>query len=103
MGKRVGYEAQAASYGPDAWYALVVPVSTGGGEALATRHARAMKAVLLAAKAWAKAATALEVAYERDVHVSAGAPIAQRHLDATKRLLDAQARLAKIEKEVSRG
>lgn len=72
-------------------------------EKLALRHARAMKAVLIAAKAWTKAATALEIAYERDVHVSAGAPIAQRHLDATKRLLDAQDRLAKIEKEVSRG
>lgn len=66
------------------------------------RLARAMKAVLLAAKAWAKAATALEIAYERDVRVSAGAPIVQRHLDATKRLLAAQERLAQIEREVAK-
>lgn len=84
------------------WYATV-QATRPASEALALRHASAVRAVLLAAKAWTKAATALEIAYERDVHVSAGAPIAQRHLDATKRLLDAQARLAKIEREVSRG
>lgn len=95
MGRRVGYEAQAASYGPDAWYALVVPVSTGGGEALALRHARAMKAVLLAAKAWARALRAPVTKCGRDgLHVEYVARV---------RLAAAQAQLAKIEKEVSRG
>ena len=92
MGKRVGYEAQAASYGPDAWYALVVPVSTGGGEALATRHARAMKAVLLAARAWGKE------------YPDAGkVPPVGRMCEAVARLERALGRLAKIEKEASRG
>lgn len=84
------------------WYATV-QAARPASEALALRHASAVRAVLHAARAWAKAATALEIAYERDVRVSAGAPIVQRHLDATKRLLAAQAQLAQIEKEVSRG
>ena len=88
MGKRVGYEAQAASYGPDAWYALVVPVSTGGGEALALRHARAMKAVLIAVKAWNREMLG---------------PSEMRLRAAEDRLSRAQERLAKIEEEVSRG
>lgn len=93
MGKRVGYEAQAASYGPDAWYALVVPVSTGGGEALATRHARAMKAVLLAARAWNRARES-----RRMMPDGLSAEYVTRC-----RLACACQRLAKIEKEVSRG
>ena len=97
MGKRVGYEAQAASYGPDAWYALVVPVSTGGGEALATRHARAMKAVLLAAKAWAKAVDRRANADPADYVARIVAE------DAERRLYAAQEQLERIEKEVSRG
>lgn len=98
------YVATAHQEADGRWYACVESDGKRSrGMDLALRHARAMKAVLLAARAWARAATALEVAYERDERVSAGAPIVQRHLDATKRLLDAQARLAKIEKEVSRG
>ena len=93
MGKRVGYEAQAASYGPDAWYALVVPVSTGGGEALAIRHARAIKAVLLAAKAWNRARES-----RRMMPDGLSAEYVTRC-----RLACACQRLAKIEKEVSRG
>ena len=93
MGRRVGYEAQAASYGPDAWYALVVPVSTGGGEALATRHARAIKAVLLAAKAWNRARES-----RRMMPDGLSAEYVTRC-----RLACACQRLAKIEKEVSRG
>ena len=93
MGKRVGYEAQAACYGPDAWYAFVVPVSTGGGEALATRHARAMKAVLLAAKAWNRARES-----RRMMPDGLSAEYVTRC-----RLACACQRLAKIEKEVARG
>ena len=76
----------------------VVSLEEGGewdatvSEALALRHARAMKAVLLAAKAWAKR-------WPRDRTLDE-----QRAYEvATARLLAAQARLTKIEKEVSRG
>ena len=100
MGKRVGYEAQAASYGPDAWYALVVPVSTGGGEALALRHARAMKAVLVAARGWKRAVKA-----EDDVIAGGLEPgdLTRLRVHAEARLFVAQDRLERIEKEVSRG
>jgi hypothetical protein len=55
-------------------------------EALAIRHARAMRAVLLAAKAWERAGRAVDL-----------------HRYSAARLARAQERLAKIEKEVSRG
>ena len=58
--------------------------------ALATRHARAMRAVQLAVKAWARA--------------RARSGIDEfRFADAERRLYAAQERLAKIEKEVCRG
>lgn len=69
-----------------------VQAARPASEALALRHARAMKAVLLAAKAWAKR-------WPRDRTLDE-----QRAYEiATARLLGAQARLAKIEKEVSHG
>jgi hypothetical protein len=73
------------------WYATV-QATRPASEALALRHARAMKAVLLAAKAWAKR-------WPRDRTLDE-----QRAYEiATARLLGAQARLAKIEREVARG
>lgn len=71
--------------------------------ARAFRHARAMAAVIRAAKAWTKAATALESAYDRDERVSAGAPLVVAHLDMCSRLMRATARLVAVEKEVERG
>lgn len=69
-----------------------VQAARPASEALALRHARAMKAVLLAAKAWARR-------WPRDRTFDE-----QRAYEiATARLLGAQARLAKIEKEVSHG
>jgi hypothetical protein len=56
-------------------------------EALALRHARAMRAVLLAAKAWAKAPESDEF----------------RYADAERRLYAAQIRLAKTENMINDG
>ena len=67
----------------------VVTGARAKSAALALRHARAMKAVLLAAKAWARAREASSDEF--------------RYADAERRLYAAQARLAKIEKKVSRG
>lgn len=69
------------------WYATV-QAARPASEAHALRHASAMKAVLLAAKAWAKARGLLDEF---------------RFADAERRLYAAQERLAKIEREVSRG
>lgn len=75
-------------------YYAEVQAATATNLDLAERHARAMKAVLLAARAWTKACGepqrgtvgGLSVEYTRRM-----------------RLLAAQERLVKIEKEVSRG
>lgn len=73
------------------WYATV-QATRPASEALALRHASAVRAVLRAAKAWAKR-------WPRDRTLDE-----QRAYEiATARLLGAQARLTKIEKEVSRG
>lgn len=72
------------------WYATV-QATRPASEALALRHASAVRAVLRAAKAWAKR-------WPRDRTLDE-----QRAYEvATARLLGAQARLAQIEKEVSR-
>lgn len=72
------------------WYATV-QATRPASEALALRHASAVRAVLRAAKAWAKR-------WPRDRTLDE-----QRAYEiATARLLGAQARLTKIEKEVSR-
>ena len=79
-------------YDAAGWWgrAVVQSAHITNSEAKASHHARAMKAVLLAAKAWARAwARALEN------------PEGLRMADC--RLVAAQERLAKIEKEVSRG
>ena len=60
--------------------------------AIALRQARAMKAVLLAARAWAKAYESTSAKVKLDGLYA-----------ADKRLLDAQQRLEQIEKEVTRG
>lgn len=70
--------------------------------ALALRHARAMAAVIRAAKAWQRASARFERSCEADALVSTVAPILQAQLDAEKRLLAATARLVAVEKEVSR-
>lgn len=73
------------------WYATV-QATRPASEALALRHASAVRAVLLAAKAWARR-------WPRDRTLDE-----QRAYEvATARLLGAQARLTKIEKEVSHG
>lgn len=73
------------------WYATV-QATRPASEALALRHASAVRAVLRAAKAWAKR-------WPRDRTLDE-----QRAYEiATARLLGAQARLAKIEREVARG
>ena len=80
------YVATAHQEADGRWYACVESDGKRSrGMDLALRHARAMKAVLLAARAWARAATALEVAYERDERV-------------TKRLLDAAVNSLTIER-----
>ena len=72
------------------YFGEVRSLSEVGAPPLALRHARAMKAVLLAAKAWARAWTAA-------LENPEGLRVADR------RLVTAQERLAKIEKEASRG
>lgn len=69
------------------WYATV-QATRPASEALALRHASAVRAVLLAVRAWAKARGLLDEF---------------RFADAERRLYAAQERLAQIEKEVSHG
>jgi len=69
------------------WYATV-QATRPASEALALRHASAVRAVLLAVRAWAKARGLLDEF---------------RFADAERRLYAAQERLAQIEKEVTRG
>lgn len=69
------------------WYATV-QAARPASEALALRHASAVRAVLLAVRAWAKARGLLDEF---------------RFADAERRLYAAQERLAQIEKEVSHG
>lgn len=84
------YDATAETVAGEQY--ATVQAARPASEALALRHARAMKAVLLAAKAWARR-------WPRDRTFDE-----QRAYEiATARLLGAQARLAKIEKEVSHG
>ena len=78
------YSVHCGPYG-GAW-AAEVGVEGVPSEALANRHARAMKAVLLAAKAWGRSCRAENPSVDLEV-----------------RMLAAVNRLAKIEKEVSRG
>ena len=47
---------------------------------------RAERAVLRAAKRWHRAVKALDEAFERDMPVSAGAPVSLAHLDADAKL-----------------
>lgn len=65
-----------------------VQATRPASEALALRHASAVRAVLLAVRAWAKARGLLDEF---------------RFADAERRLYAAQERLAQIEKEVTRG
>ena len=83
------YEAEDVRIN-DEHYASVTAGRATTGESQSLRHARAMKAVLLAAKAWAKA-------WEKALEKPEGLRVADR------RLVAAQEQLAKIEKEVSRG
>lgn len=69
-------------------------------EKLALRHARALLAFVRAGKALTRASRGMDRAYERDVRVSAGAPVVQRYHDAQRRHERAFARLEKVEKEV---
>ena len=69
------------------WYATV-QATRPASEALALRHASAVRAVLLAVRAWAKARGLLDEF---------------RFADAERRLYAAQERLAQIEKEETRG
>lgn len=74
------------------YFGEVRSLSEVGAPPLALRHARAMKAVLLAAKAWGKE------------YPDAGkVPPVGRMCEAVARLERALGRLAKIEKEASRG
>lgn len=82
--------------------AKVRPSTWTGSPAIALRHARAMAAVIRAAKAWQRASARFERSCEADALVSTVAPILQAQLDAEKRLLAATARLVAVEKEVSR-
>lgn len=76
------------------WYATV-QAARPASEALALRHASAVRAVLLAVRAWAKARGLLE---------RWPSPRRRcRFADAERRLYAAQERLAQIEKEVTRG
>lgn len=53
---RIGYSAGARVWGPGLWQASVTATKMlpgKQGDALASRQARAMRAVLLAARAWA--------------------------------------------------
>lgn len=73
------------------YFGEVRSLSEVGAPPLALRHARAMKAVLLAAKAWGKE------------YPDAGkVPPVGRMCEAVARLERALGRLAKIEKEASR-
>ena len=69
-------------------YATLQAAMPASGEDLALRHASGMRAVLLAVRAWDRASRAVDP---------------YRFSSATDRLARAQACLAKIEKEVSRG
>ena len=74
------------------YFGEVRSLSEVGAPPLALRHARAMKAVLLAARAWGKE------------YPDAGkVPPVGRMCEAVARLERALGRLAKIEKEASRG
>ena len=85
------------------WHATVQNDNAIESQRLALRHARAMAAVIRAAKAWQRASARFERSCEADALVSTVAPILQAQLDAEKRLLAATARLVAVEKEVSRG
>lgn len=100
---RIGYSAGARVWGPDLWQASVTATKMlpgKQGDALASRQARAMRAALLAAKAWANAVEKRAKALRVNAHQHfAGVVVA----DAERRLYAACERLAEIEKEVSRG
>lgn len=67
------------------------------------RLARAMKAVLLATRAWKRDAARYAAAEQKGVLCCDGGAVIFRRADAERRLYAAQERLAKIEREVSRG
>ena len=101
---RIGYSAGARVWGPDLWQASVTATKMlpgKQGDALASRQARAMRAALLAAKAWANAVEKRAKALRVNAQHQHFAEVIVA--DAERRLYAAQERLAKIEKEVSRG
>ena len=84
----------------DTGYSAAVVAPAGPSERLAARHARAMAAVLRAAKAYSSAEAKLDKGYKAGGLINR--LITRRH-DAFARFNAAVARLEKVEKEVGRG